>query len=70
MAIVTCWADLVDQVSVLFPEIDLTTLKANEGDIGALILQLSSAHELTFAEAAEMVAFRLPQFLEQERLSA
>lgn len=70
MAIVTDWAEFVEHAISLFPELNAHTTMRNEGDIGALVMQLSAAHELTFAEAAEMVAFRLPIFYEEARLSA
>ena len=70
MGIVTSWTDLVDIVEARFPAVDRRTLMANDGDIAALIMHLSAAHELTFAEAAEVVAFRVPQYLEPQRLSA
>ena len=70
MSISTCWHDLVDEVARLFPEVRAATLLANEGDIGALIMHISAAHELTFAEAAEVVVFRLPVYVEPQRLTA
>jgi|GEM_PF-6084467 hypothetical protein len=70
MTITSSWTDYIARAVALFPDVDQDMLRAKEGDIGALVLQLSTAHHLTFAEAAEMVTFRLPQFVEPERLSA
>lgn len=70
MTIVTSWSEMAYLAVQQFPELDLETLRANEGDMGAMIMQLSAAHHLTFSEAAEMVAFRLPVYVEEARLSA
>lgn len=67
MAAVFHWNDLVAEVLRHFPNCDGRTLRANAGDIGALAMHISAAHELTFAEAAEMVAFRLPVYVERDR---
>lgn len=67
MAVVFQWDDFVAETVRTFPECEESTLMANTGDIGALVMHLSAAHDLTFAEAAEMVAIRLPVFVEEER---
>ena len=70
MAIVTSWCDLADEVVLKFPEVNRDTVLAHQGDMGALMRQVAEAHGLTFAEAAEMVTFRLSHYVEPERLSA
>lgn len=70
MTITSSWSDFVARVSAQFPETNKRLLTAREGDIGALVQHLSQTHDLTFAEAAEVVAFRLPHYVEPERLSA
>ena len=70
MPIVTSWRDLVDEVAAKFPEVNRDDLRCHEGDMAALTRILAEAHDLTFAEAAEMVTFRLAQFVEPQRLSA
>lgn len=71
MSIVFRWSDLLTEVETLFPECDGAALRGKPGDMGALILHLSSAQDLTFAEAAEMIALRLPVYVEEDqRLSA
>ena len=70
MTSVSRWSDLLEMTCRTFPAVRPQTLRAREGDIGALIHHVAKAHDLTFAEAAEVVTFRLPQYLEPERLSA
>lgn len=71
MATVFEWNDLVSEALMNFPNCDKQTLRANHGDVGALAMHISAAHDLTFAEATEMVTFRLPVYVEpQQRLSA
>lgn len=70
MPIVTSWYRFVEHVAQKFPETDLSALSVRQGDMSALIGAVAKAHELTFAEAAEVITFRLPQFVEAERLSA
>lgn len=64
MTIVYDWNDLIAETLTHFPDCDARTLRARAGDIGALVMHLSARHELTFAEAAEMVTFRLPAYCE------
>ena len=70
MTIVTSWSDLIDEVAEKFPKVDSEAVYHQHGDIGALTRHIAKAHDLTLAEAAEVMAFRLPQYLEAERLSA
>lgn len=70
MSIVTSWRALVAEVAQKFPEVDTNFLLQREGDIGALARHVSRTHDLTFAEAAEVITFRLPNYVEAERLSA
>lgn len=70
MTSVTCWAALLNDVARIFPAVETAALLRREGDMGALMNHVAEAHDLTFAEAAEVVTFRLPQYLEAERLSA
>ena len=70
MSLVTSWSDLVREAAAKFPCVDPGFLQAREGDMGALTWHIAQAHALTFAEAAEMVTFRLPFYLEPARLSA
>lgn len=70
MKTVTNWRDLVEVVTRRLPETDRECLMPHEGDIGWLIRHVAAAHDLTFAEAAEIVTFRLPHYVEPERLSA
>ena len=70
MSIVTSWRALVEEVAEKFPDVDIAMLQRSEGDIAALIKHVSQRHELTFAEAAEVITFRVPQYVEPERLSA
>ncbi len=70
MATVTSWLDLAEEVHKKFPRTDRSVVQSQVGDMAALMRHIAAAHELTFAEAAEVVTFRLPQFVEPERLSA
>ncbi len=70
MAIVTRWSDLIEEAMLKFPGLKRTIMELHDGDIGGLIRQVAAAHDLTFAEAAEVVTFRLPQYLEEPALSA
>ncbi len=70
MAIVTRWRELLDETVRKFPETAQTILDIHEGDMGALTRHVADAHDLTFAEAAEVVTFRLPHYLEETALSA
>lgn len=70
MSVVNSWRDLAHEAALKFPETDPDAIFAREGDMAGLAQLIASAHDLTFAEAAEMVTFRLPMFVEPERLSA
>lgn len=70
MTIVTKWRDLVEEIVLKFPEVRRAKLLAEEGDMTALMHHVAEMHGLTLAEAAEVVTFRLPHYLEAERLSA
>jgi hypothetical protein len=70
MTSVTCWRALLNEVARVFPAVEIAALHPREGDMGALMKNVAEAHDLTFAEAAEVVTFRLPHYLEAERLSA
>ncbi|MGR3513753.1 MAG: hypothetical protein ACU0GG_13400 [Paracoccaceae bacterium] len=70
MTVVTSWYVLAAEVACHFPEVAREAVLAREGDMAALMRLIAEAHDLTFAEAAEVVTFRLPHFLEAERLSA
>lgn len=70
MTIVTSWSDLIDEVAEKFPKVDTEAVYHQHGDMDALVQQVAKAHDLTLSEAAEVVAYRLPQYLEPERLSA
>lgn len=66
------WGDLVSETLKQFPEVNQNKLILAEDDVGSLVREVSRAHDLTLAEAAEMVSLRLP-FYEpdfQVRLSA
>ena len=67
---VTSWRALCREVAEKFPQTDMGYLLARPGDVAALTWHLAETHDLTFAEAAEMVTFRIPQYLEPPRLSA
>lgn len=70
MSIITSWHSFVENVMLKFPETDRSTVLTHEGDMTTLINAVATSHELTFAEAAEVIIFRLPQFVEPELLSA
>lgn len=70
MSIVTSWCSMVAEVTRHFPEVGADAVRAREGDMSGLMRLIADAHDLTFAEAAEMATFRLPIYLEAERLSA
>lgn len=70
MSIITEWHDLVDEIVLKFPETCRNAILSKSGDMPALMAHIAVTHDLTLAEAAEVVTFRLPQFLELERLSA
>ncbi len=70
MTIITSWCDFVEEALLMFPKTKRDLMVSSEGDIGALMRHVAEAHDLTFAEAAEMVTFRLPQYLEAAALSA
>ena len=70
MAIVTRWQDLLEETIRKFPETAQSISALHEGDIGGLMRHVAEAHDLTFAEAAEVVTFRLPHYLEETALSA
>lgn len=65
MTAVYDWNELVAEALTHFPGCDDRTLRSITGDIGALVMHLSARHDLTFAEAAEMVTFRLPAYHEE-----
>jgi hypothetical protein len=67
MPVVTCWKDFISRTTALFPECDAVAMGVLSGDVCALARHLADRHELTFAEAAELVALRLPVFVEEER---
>ena len=62
MAQVYCWDDLITATTKLFPETDLNTLLLAEDNLGLLMREIAEAHDLTLAEAAELVALRLPYY--------
>lgn len=67
------WRDLISEARKQFPEINPDILLFAEDDMGELVREIASAHELTLTEAAQMVAWRLPDYLPEEsevRLSA
>ncbi len=70
MAKTISWQGLADEVQIKFPNVDEAVVRGQVGDVAALIRHIASTHDLTLAEAAEVVTFRLPQFVEPERLSA
>ena len=70
MTIITSWCDFVERTLIQFPKTKRDVMLGHEGDIGALMHHVANAHDLTFAEAAEVVTFRLPQYLEPTALSA
>lgn len=70
MANVTSWLNMAEEVQKKFPNVDRDVVQTHVGDMAALIHHIASTHDLTFAEAAEVVTFRLPQFVEPQRLSA
>ena len=70
MTSTTCWDAILEMAARTFPAVETAKLQSREGDIGALMKHVADAHDLTFAEAAEVVTFRLPHYLEPERLSA
>ncbi len=70
MSIVTQWRDLVDEIVVKFPEVPRAKVLSQEGDMTSLMQIVAESHGLTLAEAAEVVTFRLPLYLEAERLTA
>ena len=70
MTMTTDWHDLVEEIVIKFPETCRDTILSRAGDMTALMAPIAAAHELPLAEAAEVVTFRLPQYLEPERLSA
>ena len=51
MAQVYCW-----------DETNLNTLLLAEDNLGLLVREIAEAHDLTLAEAAELVALRLPYY--------
>lgn len=67
MPVVTSWTDFTARVTALFPECDPSTMRVLSGDLCALARHLSDRHDLTFAEAAELLTFRLPVFVEEDR---
>ncbi len=70
MAKTISWQGLADEVQMKFPNVDDAVVRAQVGDVAALIHHIATTHDLTIAEAAEVVTFRLPQFVEPERISA
>ncbi|MCG6884459.1 MAG: hypothetical protein LJE62_11965 [Silicimonas sp.] len=70
MTIVTSWCVIAREVAEKFPLTDRAYVLSREGDLGALMGHISQTHDLTFAEAAEMVTFRISQYVEPTRLSA
>ena len=70
MASVNSWRDLTIEVQEKFPNTEHAIVQSHVGDMTALMRHIAATHDLTFAEAAEVVTFRLPQFVEPERLSA
>lgn len=64
------WYRFLEEFAQKFPAAPARELWDRTGDIGALTHMVALAHDLTFAEATEVVTFRLPYFVEQERLSA
>ena len=70
MTVVTQWRDLVDEIVLKFPEVRRAKVLTEEGDMASLMHHVAEMHGLTLAEAAEVVTFRLPHYLEAERLTA
>lgn len=70
MTIITSWSDFVEEALDLFPNTMRNVMMRHEGDIGALTHHVAEVQDLTFAEAAEVVTFRLPRYLEPAALSA
>ncbi|MEL7149783.1 MAG: hypothetical protein AAGK71_03565 [Pseudomonadota bacterium] len=70
MTVVTSWQAFVAEAGRHFPEACSDAMLTREGDIAGLMDLIAKAHDLTFAEAAEVVTFRLPLYLEAERLTA
>lgn len=67
------WHDLITEARKQFPAIDQDLLFFAKDDIGALVREISRAHDLTLSEAADMVVWRLPSYVPadyQVRLSA
>ncbi|MEM6386783.1 MAG: hypothetical protein AAF718_11170 [Pseudomonadota bacterium] len=70
MMIEDSWRAFVTEAVEKFPELDANAALHHESDVTALTKLLAEAHDLTFAEAAEVLTFRLPQYVEPQRLSA
>ena len=67
------WRELITEARLKFPEINENFLILAEDDTGALVREIARAHDLTLGEAAEMVAWRLPDYQAEDyqvRLSA
>ena len=62
MAQVHCWDDLIKATKATFPETNLNRLLLARDNLGVLVREVAHAHDLTLAEAAEMVALRLPYY--------
>ena len=65
MTAVHHWNDLVSKALTHFPDCDDRALRASAGDFGALVTHVSASHDLTLAEAAEMITSRLPVCLDE-----
>lgn len=76
MAQVHCWDDLIKVTKEHFPAVNLNRLLLAKDNLGVLVREIAEAHDLTLAEASEMVVLRLPYYapdayaFEEERLSA
>lgn len=70
MSIATSWHAFADEVTRTFPEMRREVVLTHRGDMSALTRLIAQAHDLTFAEAAEVVTFRLPMYLEPQRGAA
>lgn len=67
------WRDLTTKAREQFPAINENRLILAEDDVAELVREIARAHDLTLAEAAEMVVWRLPEYQSEDcpvRLSA
>ena len=67
------WREFISEALTQFPKINENRLILAKDDLGAVVREVSRAHDLTLSEAAEMVVWRLPRYEiedHQVRLSA